>query len=616
MYDDATYAAQDKYCRPQVYLRLHPATFFSSRPGAARRADRASKFPERRRAIAIHDSPPPFFFLSSENGVYHEIRFLVTSRKYISDRFTVRHKLHQLARGICQDVTSPTQPRYLQPVDPCAEIIAKCLPVRHPPSLSKQPYHHRRPLRYRRVNGVMLTARYKFSVRSSARANTDWTDGCDMAAINVDETRPALSISPQDRRILTDRDVNEILGRKLDGVDYRLVDWRLEPFGQTVGFLGRYYRLVVNARTNGGTRSLRFFAKSPPPCDSVQYEFLQRYDTFNKEIAVYTDLMRRMGAGERPKWTVECYLCKRNVVIVLEDASIDGYVMLDKYVPFDTEHCVWLLRTISRLHSRSLILDERLRRGDGRTILDLYGHLLNEVLFVKGDDRSERTLVSSTIGLLAAIDFVPQLDDDEKIAVRRRIGEWAPMISRLLAPSREHRNVICHRDVWANNLMFRHDSAGNPDGCYIIDFQFLRYCPPAIDFTFCLYLTTDRATRDGHFDTFARIYHDSLARGLAEDGLDVEDCVPWPAFQKSCAESRNVALIYAALNMQIMLLSGEATVNYFCRATEKLEQILYGSERSDLVRHECQNVPAYRERYAEIILEIRDRLPEHPPSNL
>lgn len=444
----------------------------------------------------------------------------------------------------------------------------------------------------------------------------------DMAALNVEKMCSVLSNSPQNRQetsLLTDCDVNKILERKLGSDNFRLVDWRLESLGQEKGFLGQYYHLCITARVDGKTESLRLFAKTPPPTHSPQYEFLQRYDTFNKEITVYTDLMRRMNADSRevaefPRWIVECYLGKRNVIIVLEDVSTDGYATLDKYVPFDKEHCVWLLRTLAKLHSKSLILDERLRREDARTIFDLYGHLLNEVLFVSGDEKSENCLASSIKGICAMIDLIEDFDNNEKVAVKRRIIEWSRRISQLLAPSSEYRNVICHRDTWANNIMFRHDSIGNPNGCCIIDFQFLRYCPPAIDFACCLYLITDRATRDRNFDSFARIYHNSFARYLTEGGFDVEDHLPWTIFQKSYTEARNIALIYAVHNLQIMLLSSETTMDYFCDATDRLKQVLYGDERPKLVLYQCEKLPAYKIRILEILHEIKDRLPEHPPN--
>lgn len=80
---------------------------------------------------------------------------------------------------------------------------------------------------------------------------------------------------------------------------------------------------------------------------------------------------------------------------------------------------------------------------------------------------------------------------------------------------------MCHRDTWANSIMFRRDSTGKPIGCYLIDFQFLRYSPPALDFMFCIYLTTDRATRYRCFDLLVDAYRDTMRQELVAEGLDV-----------------------------------------------------------------------------------------------
>ncbi|EZA59334.1 hypothetical protein X777_15979 [Ooceraea biroi] len=427
-----------------------------------------------------------------------------------------------------------------------------------------------------------------------------------MLTINVGKT--ALTTTAQNDRgtsLLSDYDVNKILKHKLGGdSNFRLVDWRLELFGEGKGFLGQYYHLCVTAQVDGDdTKSPQFFVKTPPP-QTPQFDFLQRHDTFNKEIVGYTDLARRMGVGESPAWMVNCYCCKRDVVIVLEDASLGGCATLDKYIPFDVEHCVLTLKTLSRLHSKSLILDERLRL-EGRAIPDLYGHLLDEVLFSK-DEISMRFLSSDITGIYTLI-----------AVVKRRIAEWSWKLPRLLGPSKKYRNVICHRDVWTNNIMFRYDPSGKLNGCRLIDFQFYTYCPPAIDFTFCLYLTADQATRDLHFDAFARIYHDSFAQLLAEDSFDAEDYLPWTTFRDSCMEVRNVAIVYAAHCLQIMLLSSNTTVEYFVNDTsDRLMDVMYGDGRRELVLCQCEKEPSYKARLLEVIHEIKDRLPDRPPMNI
>ncbi|XP_072759399.1 uncharacterized protein [Anoplolepis gracilipes] len=442
-----------------------------------------------------------------------------------------------------------------------------------------------------------------------------------MTAINVDKTCCALPISLQDHRetsLLTDRDVNKILERKFGSGNFRLVCWRLEQPSNVFGFAGQYYRLHITARcaANGEEiQSLQFFAKTPPPPDSPQFKFVTRFDTFNKEIAVYTDVMQRMGMGGSSKWTVESYLCKQDVIIVLEDASLDGYVTPDKYVPFDEEHCDWLLKTLSKFHSRSFILDERLRREENRTIYDFYGHLLIDVLYPEfiADDRATM-LASSITGFNALVDLVEDLDNDAKDDIKRRIAVWSQKVSQLFGPSKRHRNIMCHRDIWTNNIMLRYDPTGNINGCYFVDWQFLCYCPPVIDFACCIYQTTTRATWNRYFDSFTKIYHDSLAQYLAEEGLDINDHLPWTAFRESYEDGRNIALFYAALNLQIMLLSEPITAQYLRNDPNKIEQILYNDERAKFIRYQCETIPAFKSRLLDVVLEIKDRLPEHPPN--
>ncbi|KAG7190932.1 hypothetical protein KM043_006987 [Ampulex compressa] len=404
---------------------------------------------------------------------------------------------------------------------------------------------------------------------------------------------------------LNDRDVEKIAKRKVPGDEFKITSWSLTPVEERKGFLGQYYKLSITVKAEGTSKSFKFFAKTPPPRHSQQYEFLLRYDTFQKEIIAYTEMMPRMGTGAGPKWLVEHYLSKKNLIIVLEDATIDGYATPDKYVPFDAKHCAWVLKTLSKLHSRSLILDEKLRRGAGKTIKDLYGPLLDEVLFVEDDERSMKILSSCIKGSCAVVDLIEGLNDDERLFLKNRIDEWGRALPQLLKPSEKIRNVICHRDIWANNIMFKYDSSGEPVGCYLVDFQFLRYCPPALDFMFFLYLATDRKTREDHFEDLLKLYHDEFAKELALENWNVEDYLPLTAFRKSCIDARPIALSYAVQNLQIQLISSQANDKYFMGPREQLEKILYSDGRTELVTDQFQTVPAYKARLSEVVLEIK-----------
>ena len=446
------------------------------------------------------------------------------------------------------------------------------------------------------------------------------TYSLDMATISADSSccltdstkSQVCSVKEKPVAPLSDSDINKIVERKLLSNNFRVLHWSLDNLGEINGFLGLYYTLSVTVKIDDKSKHFKFFAKTPPPTASPQYDFLVRSNTFNKEIAVYSEIVPKMGTGSGPKWLPDYYFGKNNVIIVLEDAGQNGYVNLDKYLPFDDEHCILVAKTISVLHSRSLILDEKLRRSTGQTIFDLYGEYLEEVAFIESDLAAQKYLSSCIKGACTIVDMNEKLKDDEATLIKNWITKWVQRLPELLKTSNKFRNVMCHRDLWPNNIMFKKDSSGKSIGCYLIDFQFLRYSPPAIDFVICFLLSTDRATRRRCNESLINVYCDTMKKELAAEGLDVEDCLPRAQFIESCKDTQGLALAYTVANMQIMLLTRQAVEEYFIGSTDQLEYVVYGDRRSDLVKNQCRVMKSYQPRITEVIEEIREYLAANP----
>ncbi|CAK9795897.1 hypothetical protein ANTPLA_LOCUS562 [Anthophora plagiata] len=443
-----------------------------------------------------------------------------------------------------------------------------------------------------------------------------------MAAISADpaccltDTTTKSQLCPTKEKqtaLLLDSDVNKIVERKLRSNNFCVLHWSLDSLGETNGYLGQYYTLSVNVKIDNKSKHLKFFAKTPPPTSSPQYDFLIRYNTFNKEILVYSELIPTMGIGTGAKWVPDYYLSKSNAILVLEDATQEGYVTPDKYIAFDEEHCISVVKAISTFHSRSLILDEKLRQSTGQTILDLYGHVLEEVAFVADDVAARKYLSSCVKGACTMVDLVEGLNENEATMMKYWIATWVPKLPTLLESSDKYRNVMCHRDIWPNNIMFKRDTrTGKPVSCYLIDFQFLRYSPPAIDFMICLLLVTDCAIRRRLYDQLIDLYCGTMKKELAAEGLDVQKCLPREEFVASCNEVKGVALTYSIANMQIMLLTKQAVDKYFIGSTDQLEYVMYGDQRCDLVKSQCRSRKSYQTRITEVIEEIRVYLANNP----
>ncbi|CAL7937484.1 unnamed protein product [Xylocopa violacea] len=435
-----------------------------------------------------------------------------------------------------------------------------------------------------------------------------------MAAISADQCRlndPALSQAcpvANESSLLLDSDVDKIVERKLRTTNFRVSQWRLEQLEKVDGFLGQYHRLYVTVKTGDRTERFRFFAKALPLSGSHLCSYVVESNALNKEIAIYSELIPRLGPGTCSKWSSDFYLGKSNAILVLEDAKENGYETVDRYLTYDEDHCVWAVRTFSVLHSRSLILDEKLRRSTGQTMLDVYGEMLSEVGLNTSNPYVSKFLQASCIGAESIIDLVEGLTSVERAALKQWANTWISRLPQMITRSKKFRNLISHGDVWANNIMFKEDSNGKVVGCYLVDMQYVRFSPPAIDFMMVSYLTTDYATRKQCYARLLDVYYDTMKKELASEGLDVERCLPRAEFLQSCDELRATVMAFALAYLPIMLISNDTLEKYSVKSSEGSNDVLHGDKRVEVVMLQWQITGQYKQRLTDLIIEIRDRL--------
>jgi thiamine kinase-like enzyme len=121
-------------------------------------------------------------------------------------------------------------------------------------------------------------------------------------------------------------------------------------------------------------------------------------------------------------------------------------------------------------------------------------------------------------------------------------------------PSDQFQNVVVHRDLWRNNMMFLFENDENghvdyakPKNCLLVDFQISRYLPPAIDVLLCIHLTLSKNDRKKYFKEDVKFYYETLRRELADSHIKLKDHMSWSAFQQSLEFYKWVPLSFSGV---------------------------------------------------------------------
>lgn len=415
--------------------------------------------------------------------------------------------------------------------------------------------------------------------------------------------------NPSTQQILNDEECFEIVRKKLhkDSMeDFSLITYEVVPIDEVNGYMGQYFTLkatVASPRSPLETKSINFFTKLPPPATSPQYDFMQQYGSFKKEVALYTTVFPEVLDGLDKRYIPECFLGLEDDVIVLEDMAHSGYEMTDKYNPFDFEHCKVLMKTLARFHAKSLIFEELYKKS----LQDEFSHCMQETLWPLKDGRAKSMFDSAVKGTVSLIKLMPDLTEDERERFTAKIIDLCVDHAHKLLPSKKHKNVLCHGDLWANNILFKYDIDEKPVECCLIDFQLARYNPPAHDILCFLQFTTTRQLREEHSEELFKIYHESMGEALKEAGLDISTVFPWDEFLESIEDLRLMCITHGVLNIPIMLLDPSVAAKYFANEPELLENVLY-VDRTPLICEQVKEVAQYRDRMMDALLELYDRV--------
>lgn len=170
----------------------------------------------------------------------------------------------------------------------------------------------------------------------------------------------------------------------------------------------------------------------------------------------------------------------------------------------------------------------------------------------------------------------------------------------IVKPSLEHRNVLCHNDLTIDNIMF----SESRESAILLDFQMIRYVPPAMDILQLLHYHTSREFRKVYERELVKIYHSILVATVNRTEQKYNADVPsLNDMYESIKDLRLFGVGIASLYLPMALIKPDVVKDLLID-DEAFEMFLFG-DRVDVTKISMQDFD-YKERIKDAIDDFAD----------
>ncbi|XP_045448154.1 uncharacterized protein LOC123656528 [Melitaea cinxia] len=397
--------------------------------------------------------------------------------------------------------------------------------------------------------------------------------------------------------ILSDKQLEHIVQKVKTGA--KIVGYDLQPLttSDMAGLLGNYFRLTIQVQEDS-VKNIHLFIKTLP-FNQTKVDTI-RQNNFNTREALFYKLIEEMDDSEDPNpWLPKAYIYNENT-LVMSDLSKEGYKSHPSTKYFDKNHIMVTAKSVARFHAvfANYVTKKSEYRSKAYNFLDDYGHLMNEPTFL--DPRWSQAAAKLTCNYLK--EYSANYNKYPAYLEEQLSGLYCKAYNDL-KDYQDTLNVIIHRDLWFNNILFRYsgDVAVN---AILLDYQSMRVAPPAFDIMLVLHLTTSKRFRECHesevlhyyYSLFMESLDDNTKQRLASMHYDIDTFLFW------CEKARLFAMFYTAGAFPIILMDSvhaQKTLD----DPAMLIDLMYKDRSEPVLEHAKENTN-YRDKLLDIFEEI------------
>lgn len=185
--------------------------------------------------------------------------------------------------------------------------------------------------------------------------------------------------------------------------------------------------------------------------------------------------------------------------IVMEDLKAQGFKMAERTSGLDMNHCLLVMRQLGGYHAVSVVLQEKEPE---------HVRYFHDSLYDKNALGNIEQFFKNNIQNLAnEVGKWPEYKERFYDKLLKLADNAYTQFIGSLKRKEDEFNVLCHGDLWFNNMMFRYsEETDEVKDIRFVDFQLGYWTSPAIDLQYFLYTSTSQDLLEKHEVLVAEYY--------------------------------------------------------------------------------------------------------------